>query len=71
MKRELFEVRNSDGSEPDLAQIALTESWAQGLIYCDMEGFAIEQDGTLILLDECGNMAHCPKGRFSVRWSNG
>lgn len=49
---------------PDLYKIALHEKWAKGLMYCDMEGFALEEDGTLLLLDECGNFAYCPKGRF-------
>lgn len=54
------------GKPPDLTQIALTEEWAKGLIYCDMEGFAIEEDGGLILTDECGNLRYCPEGRFRV-----
>ena len=35
--------------------------------YWLMEGFAIQEDGTLVLMDECGNYAYCPKGRFSVQ----
>ena len=52
------------GEYPDLWEIALNEDWAQELMYCDMEGFAIEEDGTLILLDECGKHRYCPEGRF-------
>lgn len=52
--------------EPDLQKIVIEEEWAQGLIYCDMEGFALEQDGALILLDECGNFRYCPYGRFKI-----
>ena len=51
---------------PDMEQIALTEEWAKGLVYCDMESFAIEEDGTLMLMDECLNTAYCPEGRFQV-----
>ena len=54
------------GEYPDLLDIALTEDWAKGLMYCDMEGFALEEDGTLLLLDECGKFAYCPPGRFRV-----
>jgi len=50
----------------DAEQIALSEPWADGLIYCDMEGFAIQEDGTLILMDECGKFRYCPEGRFQV-----
>ena len=52
---------------PDLEKIALKEDWAKHLMYCDMEGFAIEEDGTLLLLDECGRQACCPVGRFEIR----
>lgn len=56
------------GKEADPYEIALKEEWAKGLIYCDMEGFAIEEDGTLILADECGRLAYTPIGRFKVVW---
>jgi len=54
------------GDAPNLEEIAIHESWAKPLVYCDMEGFALMEDGSLILLDECGNWVHCPKGRFRV-----
>lgn len=57
------------GEEADQYEIALHEEWAKQLIYCDMEGFAIEEDGSLILVDECGRYEYCPIGRFEVRWS--
>ena len=47
-------------------EIAMTEAWAKGLIWCDMEGFALEEDGTLLLLDECGYYAYCPPNRFKI-----
>jgi len=63
----LFTVIDKEtGKAPDMEKIALTEDWADGLIYCDMEGFAIQDDGGLMLLDECGNLRYCPEGRFSV-----
>lgn len=51
---------------PDVNQIALNEEWAKDLIYCDMEGFFIGEDGQLILADECGNFAYCPHDRFKI-----
>jgi hypothetical protein len=54
------------GEEPGMENIALNEEWARGLMYCDMEGFYIGEDGTLILADECGNFAYCPDNRFRV-----
>lgn len=59
-------IDTKTGKEPDLREIALNEDWAKRLIYCDMEGFAIEDDGTLMLVDECGAYAYCPLGRFKV-----
>ena len=56
------------GAEPDLEEIALHAPWTKGLIYCDMEGFAVEEDGTRILLDECGSPVYPPEGRFRVEW---
>lgn len=59
-------VTEKNGEEPDLWKIALEEEWAKGLEYCDMEGFALLEDGTLILTDECGNFAFCPPDRFKI-----
>ena len=60
-------IDTATGKYPDLQVIALKEDWAKSLCYCDMEGFAIEEDGTLILTDECGRHA-CPPDpdRFEV-----
>lgn len=59
-------IDTKTGKYPDLWEIALKEDWAGGLMYCDMEGFAIEEDGTLLLLDECGKHVYCPEGRFKI-----
>lgn len=59
-------IDNNTGEYPNLELIALKEDWAKGLIYCDMEGFAVDESGNLVLLDECGNMAYCPPDRFTV-----
>lgn len=60
-------VDTKTGEYPDWWQIALTEEWAKGLMYCDMDGVAIREDGSLILLDECGNCVSCPRDRFEIR----
>lgn len=59
-------VDKKTGREADPGWIALKEDWAKDLIYCDMEGFAILQNGELILVDECGHWEPCPEGRFEV-----
>jgi len=59
-------IDTKTGVEPDMRKIALEEEWAKRLTYCDMEGFAIQEDGALILCDECGAFVYCPEGRFKV-----
>ena len=59
-------IDNNTGKEADICEIALKEDWAKDLIYCDMQGFAILDDGNLVLLDECGKYVYCPNGRFSA-----
>ena len=60
-------IDTKTGEYPDLWEIALKEDWAKSLCYCDMEGFAIEEDGTLILLDECGKHEYPPDdNRFKI-----
>lgn len=60
-------VDTKTGQYPDWERIATTENWADGLVYCDIDGIAIREDGSLILLDECGNCVSCPRDRFEIR----
>ena len=39
---------------------------AKDLMYCDMEGFFISEDGQLVFADECGNFRYYPSDRFKV-----
>ncbi len=57
------------GKEADTYNIALKEEWAKGLCYCDIDMFVIGEDGTLMLIDDCGKCAYCPQGRFEVKWN--
>jgi len=40
-------------------------------MWMDIEGFALEDDGTLLLVDECGGVAYCPDDRFSIVFNEG
>ena len=44
------------------------EKWfkASGLIYCDIDGWYIGEDGELVLIDDCGNVGYPPVDRFDV-----
>ena len=59
-------IDKETGKYPNTRKIALLEGWAENLTYCDIYGFAIDEDGNLILLDDCGNFAHCPPDRFEI-----
>lgn len=63
-------IDNNTGKEADIGKIALKEDWAKDLMYCDMQGFAILDDGNLILLDECGKFEYCPSERFSIKFED-
>lgn len=59
-------IDKKTGKEADTYEIALHEEWAKELCYCDMDGFAILEDGTLLLVDECGKFEYCDADRFEV-----
>ena len=69
-ERKTFHVIDKrTGEEADTWEIALNEKWAKSLCYCDMEGFAILEDGTLILTDECGRFEYIQEeDRFEIIW---
>ena len=64
MKFRVIDKQTSKEADP--YEIALHEEWASCLVYCDMEGFAITEDGYLVLMDECGNVVYCDTDRFKV-----
>ena len=59
-------IDKKTGEYPDLEQIARNEEWAQNILPCDIDGFCINEDGNLLLMDKCGNYAYCPEDRFKV-----
>lgn len=59
-------IDNTTGKEPDVDAIARNEEWAKNLGSGHIECFAIEEDGTLILVDMFGNIAYTPVNRFMV-----
>lgn len=53
-------------NRPDTEKIVKFETWATHLYSMDIDGFAIQEDGTLILMDDMNNIAYCPEGRFQI-----
>ena len=62
-------IDNRTGKEPiyDFNHL-FKEKWFKesGLIYCDISGWIIDEEGFLALTDDCNNMAYPPIERFSV-----
>ena len=69
-KRTFTVIDATTGKEADEYDIALHEDWAKRLCYCDMEGWAIQNDGSLLLLDECGQYVFADRERFKVVWDD-
>ena len=38
------------------------------LIECDIDQFFVGEDGSLVLMDDCGNISYVDTGRFKVKW---
>ena len=64
-------IDKNTGVYPDVQKIALEENWAHNLVHCDIQGFAITEDGGLVLMDECGNVSSCPFDRFDIVFEQG
>lgn len=68
MPRKFTVIDKHTGRYPDTWGIARRCEWAKHLMYCDIEGFALTEEGNLILMDECGGIAYCPSDRFEIMW---
>lgn len=60
-------IDNGTGREPNCELIAITEEWANNLMPCDIDSFAVTEDGRLVLIDDCGNCSFAPSDRFTVK----
>lgn len=63
-------VDPATGEAPDLRRVAREEDWAHNLVWCDIDGFVLDEDGCLILLDSCGHYAYAPSARFNIIWES-
>lgn len=64
-------IDKQTGKYPNLQAIVRKEDWAKNLIYCDVDGFLVNEDGYLFLYDDYGNIAYCPQDRFKVIYQDG
>lgn len=57
------------GEEADPQKIVIAdEPWVNGLLYCDIDGWVIDEFGGLGLTDDCGNVRWAPLGRFRIEF---
>jgi len=64
-KIKLVVTDPATGKYPDLEALC-GEPWAASLMSIDMEGFALDEEGNLFLIDECGTYAYPPnEDRFN------
>lgn len=62
-------INKKTGKEPIFDRNHLfKEKWFKqsNLIWCDISGWAIDEYGYLLLIDDCNNIAYPPDGRYSV-----
>ena len=59
-------IDTQTGEYPKIREISRKEEWAERLIFCWMESFAISEDGNLIMIDDRGNYVRTPAGRFRI-----
>ena len=50
-------IDRETGTQADCERIA-KEEWAKGLIACDIAGWALLEDGYLVLMDDCDGVAY-------------
>ena len=69
----LFDVidRRTGGSPIFDFNHVFKEKWFKesNLIYCDISGWGLDEDGNLFLMDDCNNIAYPPYNRFKVRFN--
>ncbi len=58
-------IDNNTGKEPT-AKVIDNIAIEGGLVRNDIEQFYVGEDGSLILVDDCGNITYCDATRFKV-----
>lgn len=69
MDKKLFKVihpdTGADWTHEELQEYAINNT---NLVYCDIEGFLVDEYGALFLADECGNFDILPPDWFGLVW---
>lgn len=62
---EIRIIDRKTGKEPT-ARVINNIAKKNGLMEMDIDQFAVCEDGSIILLDDCGNIAYCDSRRFKA-----
>lgn len=63
----IYEIIDTRTGERAKAYELVQEPWAEKTRGCDWPAFAIDEDGEVMLTDDCGNYDMVPEGRVEVR----
>lgn len=63
----IYEIIDTRTGERAKAYELVQEPWAGNTRGCDWPAFAIDEDGDVMLTDDCGNYDMVPEGRVEVR----
>lgn len=70
--RQFAEKKNAVVIRPQMRFDEVISTYGYPLISKEtseaIEGFALTEEGNLILMDECGGIAYCPSDRFEIMW---
>lgn len=63
----IYEIIDTRTGERAKAYELVQEPWAEKTHGCDWPAFAIDEDGEVMLTDDCGNYDMVPEGRVEIR----
>lgn len=63
----IYEIIDTRTGERAKAYELAQEPWAEKTRGCDWPAFTIDEDGDVMLTDDCGNYDMVPEGRVEVR----
>ena len=61
-----FKVIDTKTGEEPTSRVVYNIAKEGGLMVMDIDQFFVGEDGSLILIDDCGNITYCDATRFKV-----
>lgn len=66
-KKTFIVIDAKTGKEADPHKIA-GEDWVKKVMSKETDGFALKDDGAILLLDNNGRLEYCDSERFTIQW---